>query len=88
MNVLYRIRLNLFRLDAEKARKTRLFFIQDGKESTSFGIILILFVHIENPRAIRYYERAGFTELHKPYTDKTTGRVYKRMVLLLKTPSA
>jgi ribosomal protein S18 acetylase RimI-like enzyme len=50
--------------------------------------ILILFVHIENPRAIRYYERAGFTELHKPYTDKTTGRVYKRMVLVLKTPSA
>src|SRR5262245_42150133 len=50
--------------------------------------ILILFVHIENVRAVRYYERAGFTELHKPYTDKATGRVYKRMVLALPAPTS
>jgi ribosomal protein S18 acetylase RimI-like enzyme len=48
--------------------------------------ILVLYVSIENARGIKYYERAGFAELHKPYTDKNTGRVYKRMVLVLKDP--
>lgn len=50
--------------------------------------VLILFVAIENLRGVRFYERAGFVELHKPYTDKATGRQYKRMVLALSDPSA
>jgi ribosomal protein S18 acetylase RimI-like enzyme len=50
--------------------------------------ILVLYVHVDNPRAIRYYERAGFAELHKLYTDKATGRQYKRMVLVLSDPLA
>jgi GNAT superfamily N-acetyltransferase len=48
--------------------------------------VLILFVHLNNGRAIRLYERAGFAELHKPYTDKQTGQVYRRMFLALKMP--
>jgi GNAT superfamily N-acetyltransferase len=50
--------------------------------------ILILFVHLKNRRAFRLYERAGFADLHKPYTDKQTGQAYQRMFLALKTPRA
>jgi ribosomal protein S18 acetylase RimI-like enzyme len=50
--------------------------------------LLILFVHVDNVAAIKLYERAGFKELHKPYTDKTTGWRYKRMVLVLKEPTS
>jgi ribosomal protein S18 acetylase RimI-like enzyme len=45
--------------------------------------LLILFVHLDNVAGFKLYERAGFAELHKPYTDKKTGWKYKRMVLLL-----
>ena len=46
--------------------------------------ILVLYVHVENTRAEKFYRDAGFVELHKPYTDKQTDRTYKRMVLVLK----
>ncbi len=46
--------------------------------------LLILFVHVNNLAAIKLYERAGFRELHKQYTDKKTGWQYKRMVLVLR----
>jgi len=45
--------------------------------------VLVLYVFVNNPRAIRFYERAGFVELHKPYKDNLTGRMHKRMVLAL-----
>jgi ribosomal protein S18 acetylase RimI-like enzyme len=48
--------------------------------------LLILFVNERNARAVKVYERAGFRELHKPYQDKQTGFVNKRMVLALTTP--
>jgi GNAT superfamily N-acetyltransferase len=50
--------------------------------------ILVLYVHINSARAIAFYQRAGFVELHKPYTDVTTGWQYKRMALALNGPSA
>jgi ribosomal protein S18 acetylase RimI-like enzyme len=73
---------------AEDRYSTRILadLIEEARKHQDERPILILFVHIENVRAIRYYERAGFTELHKPYTDKATGRVYKRMVLVLTSP--
>jgi ribosomal protein S18 acetylase RimI-like enzyme len=46
--------------------------------------LLILFVHVDNVAALKLYERAGFREFHKPYTDKKTGWQYKRMVLVLR----
>lgn len=49
--------------------------------------LLLLFVHTDNLAAIKFYERAGFVELHKPYTDRQTGWSYKRMVLVLDAPS-
>ena len=42
-----------------------------------------LYVYSKNIPAIKFYERAGFVELHKPYIDKSTGRDHKRMVLVL-----
>jgi ribosomal protein S18 acetylase RimI-like enzyme len=48
--------------------------------------ILILFVNVNNQRAIQLYQRFGFVELHKPVTDKNTGFVNKRMVLDLTSP--
>jgi hypothetical protein len=52
--------------------------------------LLILFVYIDNAAAIKLYQRAGFRELHKRFTDKKTGWQYVRMVLVLKeiTPQA
>jgi ribosomal protein S18 acetylase RimI-like enzyme len=50
--------------------------------------ILILFVNEQNTRAVKFYERAGFKELHKPYQDKRTGFVNKRMAMVLTAPPA
>jgi ribosomal protein S18 acetylase RimI-like enzyme len=52
--------------------------------------ILLLYVHVDNERASRLYERAGFVELNEIYTVKETGRRYKRMVLVLtaRSPSS
>ncbi len=49
-------------------------------------LLLVLYVGLENIRAIQFYDAIGFAELHKPYKDKATGREYKRMVLVLKDP--
>jgi len=40
-----------------------------------------LFVHPENVRAIRFYEKAGFAPFSKTYQDPTTGVVYRSMLL-------
>jgi hypothetical protein len=58
--------------------------IAEARASQEERTLLTLYVHIDNLAAIKLYERAGFRELHKPYTDKTTGWVYKRMALVLK----
>ena len=50
--------------------------------------ILVLYVHVNNTRAVAFYLRSGFQELQKPYTDPKTGWQYKRMVLALNVPSA
>ena len=42
--------------------------------------ILGLFVHPENKRAIKAYERAGFTLFSKTYHDKATGITYLSMI--------
>jgi ribosomal protein S18 acetylase RimI-like enzyme len=62
--------------------------IEEARAQRHERPILVLYVHVENLRGIRFYERAGFTELHKPYTDKRTGQQYKRMVLVLNEPPA
>jgi len=50
--------------------------------------ILILYVNEQNIPAINFYLAAGFVELHKPYKDKNTGYVNKRMVLALTAPTS
>lgn len=61
--------------------------IAEAQASRNERPILVLYVSVENLRGIRFYERAGFTELHKLYTDKATGRQHKRMVLVLNDPA-
>jgi GNAT superfamily N-acetyltransferase len=41
--------------------------------------LLTLYVDERNEKAIRFYKKAGFAELHRPYKDKSTGRLHKRM---------
>ena len=43
--------------------------------------LLGLFVHEFNARAMRVYERSGFTNFHKLYKDKATGANYQGMLL-------
>lgn len=42
--------------------------------------ILALFVHPANQRAIKVYERAGFSIFSKTYHDKATGVTYLSMI--------
>jgi ribosomal protein S18 acetylase RimI-like enzyme len=51
--------------------------------------VLGLFVHPQNQRAIKVYERAGFQQFTQTYTDKTTGIVYRSMIrpLVLSKPT-
>ena len=42
--------------------------------------VLGLFVHPENPRAIKFYERAGFQAFTRTYTDPVSGVVYRSMI--------
>ncbi|MBI3821661.1 MAG: GNAT family N-acetyltransferase [Planctomycetes bacterium] len=48
--------------------------------------ILGLFVHPENKRAIKAYERAGFTLFAKTYFDKATGVIYLSMLRPIVAP--
>jgi len=57
--------------------------IDEAKYTAVDRPLLILFVDESNEKAIRFYQRAGFAELHKPYKDKATGRLHKRMYLVL-----
>lgn len=43
--------------------------------------LLGLFVHESNARAMRVYDRSGFTRFHKLYKDKATGANYQGMLL-------
>lgn len=48
--------------------------------------LLGLFVDPRNVRAIRVYEKAGFTHFSKTYTDQASGVTYISMLLNLPTP--
>ncbi len=50
--------------------------------------VLGLFVHPENQRAIKVYERAGFQPFSHTYTDKVSGVTYRSMIRDLQAPSA
>jgi GNAT superfamily N-acetyltransferase len=58
-------------------------FSQYSAEGLDPTPILALFVHPENVRAIRFYERAGFQHFFRTYTDPVTGVTYRSMVLRL-----
>jgi GNAT superfamily N-acetyltransferase len=57
--------------------------VQEARALAQSHPILVLYVHVNNVRAIRFYERAGFQDLHKAYKDSRTGHTYKRMALAL-----
>jgi ribosomal protein S18 acetylase RimI-like enzyme len=59
--------------------------IWEARQQQDRRPILVLYVHVANTRGIAFYQRAGFAELHKPYTDARTGQVYKRMVLVVRS---
>jgi RimJ/RimL family protein N-acetyltransferase len=43
--------------------------------------LLMLYVHPQNHRAIRFYEKIGFEPFHKVYRDKVKGVDYRSMIL-------
>jgi RimJ/RimL family protein N-acetyltransferase len=45
--------------------------------------LLALFVHPQNQRAVKVYERAGFSLFSKTYLDKATNIEYRSMIRLL-----
>jgi ribosomal protein S18 acetylase RimI-like enzyme len=45
--------------------------------------LLGLYVHPQNTRAIRFYQRLGFLPFFRAYTDPQTSVVYQSMVLVL-----
>lgn len=60
--------------------------IAEAKKHAAERPVLILYVNEKNARAIKFYLNAGFKKLHKPWTDRTTGFVNKRMALVLTSP--
>lgn len=50
-------------------------------------VVIGLFVHQENKRAIRFYEKYGFTIFWRTYQDPATKTVYHSMIRPLRTPS-
>jgi GNAT superfamily N-acetyltransferase len=61
--------------------------IAEATDRTDTQPLLGLFVHTDNHRAIKLYERAGFTTFSHTYTDKTTGIVYRSMIYPLRKPT-
>lgn len=61
--------------------------IAEARKHLAERPILVLYVNESNTRAIKFYEQAGFIELHKPFKDKNSGFVNKRMVLVLTPPA-
>jgi RimJ/RimL family protein N-acetyltransferase len=60
--------------------------IAEATDRTDTAPLLGLFVHPDNHRAIRAYERAGFTRFSHTYKDKETGVVYISMIYPLRRP--
>jgi GNAT superfamily N-acetyltransferase len=58
--------------------------IAEATDRTDVLPLLGLFVHPDNHRAIRLYERAGFKPFSHTYTDKATGIVYRSMIYELR----
>jgi ribosomal protein S18 acetylase RimI-like enzyme len=57
--------------------------IIESKKDEVVRPALGLVVHSDNFRAIKLYERFGFTQGFEPYKDKTTGNTYIRMAVAL-----
>lgn len=57
--------------------------VYEATRHTERDPVLGLFVHPQNTRAIRFYERAGFVPFFRTYTDPQSGVVYRSMVLKL-----
>ena len=57
--------------------------IDEARQLARERSLLTLYVDEASEKAIRFYRKAGFAELHKTYKDKATGRLHKRMFLVL-----
>jgi RimJ/RimL family protein N-acetyltransferase len=58
--------------------------IAEATDLSDVSPLLGLFVHPDNQRAIKLYERAGFVPFSHTYTDKKTGVVYRSMIYELR----
>jgi GNAT superfamily N-acetyltransferase len=58
--------------------------IAEATDRSAVSPLLGLFVHPDNERAIRVYQRVGFVPYTHTYTDKTTGVVYRSMLYELR----
>jgi GNAT superfamily N-acetyltransferase len=61
--------------------------IAEALGRTAVSPFLGLFVHPQNLRAVRVYQRVGFTPFSHTYRDKATGVVYQSMILDLRPSS-
>ena len=57
--------------------------IAEAEDRCATSPLLGLFVHPDNQRAIRVYERGGFVPFSHTYTDKATGVSYRSMLYQL-----
>lgn len=54
--------------------------LAEAAERVNVSPLLGLFVHPANLRAVKLYQRAGFSPFHHTFTDKITGAVYHSMI--------
>lgn len=57
--------------------------IAEARQHTERSPLLGLFVHPNNHRAIRAYEKVGFKRFFRTYTDQASGTIYHSMILRL-----
>jgi GNAT superfamily N-acetyltransferase len=58
--------------------------IAEATDRSDVSPLLGLFVHPDNQRAVKVYERGGFAPYWYTYTDKATGVVYRSMIYELR----
>ena len=61
--------------------------IDEATGLPSQPVVMGLFVHQENKRAIRFYEKCGFTVFWRTYQDPVTKTVYQAMIRPLRQAS-
>lgn len=54
--------------------------VEEAAKHKERAPVIVLYVHPDNSRAIRFYNSYGFEAFHRTYTDHVTHVVYKTMI--------